>query len=103
MEQGQSKRSTKSKTMNWEQLDAQHKTTFHREYVACHEPHERGWLVENVLMACPQYRKSVVERAIQEVCTAMTVTPRMRKEFLEKLQQNLEGHRLQKTVVVKNA
>jgi hypothetical protein len=89
--------------MNWEQLDAQHKATFQREYVACHEPHERGWLVENVMMAFPQYRKSMVERAIQEVCTAMTVTPRMRKDFLGRLQQNLEGHRLQKTVVVKKA
>ncbi|MFM9838182.1 MAG: hypothetical protein ACKVOQ_07955 [Cyclobacteriaceae bacterium] len=103
MKQNQTKRDPKAKTMNWEQLDTQHKATFHREYVACHEPHERGWLVENVMMAFPQYRKSVVERAIQEVCTAMTVTPRMRKEFLERLQQHLEGRILQKGTLVKKA
>jgi acyl-CoA reductase-like NAD-dependent aldehyde dehydrogenase len=102
MEQSQ-KADSKTTAINWEQLDAQHKATFQREYVACHEPHERGWLTENVMMAFPQYRKSVVERAIQEVCTAMTVTPRMRKEFLERLQQHLEDHRLQKTVFEKKA
>jgi ABC-type oligopeptide transport system ATPase subunit len=96
MEKSQTKRDSKTTAMNWEQLDAQHKSAFQREYVACHEPHERGWLTENVMMAFPQYRKSVVERAIQEVCTAMTVTPRMRKEFLERLQQQLEGRQVQK-------
>jgi hypothetical protein len=102
MEQSQ-KATPKTTAMNWEQLDAQHKATFHREYVACHEPHERGWLLENVMMAFPQYRKSVVERAIQEVCTAMTATPRMRKDFLDRLQQHLESHRLQKTAFEKKA
>ena len=103
MEPSQPKQSVKTTAMNWEQLDAQHKTTFHREYVACHEPHEQGWLVENVAIAFPQYRKSVVERAIQEVCKAMTVTPRMRKEFLERLQQQLEGHGLPKATFVKKS
>ncbi|MFM9839498.1 MAG: hypothetical protein ACKVOQ_14610 [Cyclobacteriaceae bacterium] len=68
--------------MNWTSIEEQHKATFQRDYVAV------GW--ENVLMAFPQYRKSVVERTIQEVCTAMTAIPRMRKEFLERLQQHLE-------------
>jgi hypothetical protein len=103
MKQSQTKQDPKARAMNWEQLDAQHKATFHREYVACHEPHERGWLLENVMMTFPQYRKSVVERAIQEVCTAMTITPRMRKEFLERLQQHLEGRILQKETLVKKA
>lgn len=89
--------------MNWTSIDAQHKATFQRDYMACHEPHERGWLLENVMMAFPQYRKSVVERAILEVCSAMTVTPRMRKEFLEQLQQQLEGRILQKETLVKKA
>jgi hypothetical protein len=59
--------------------------------------------VENVLTAFPQYRKSVVERAIQEVCTAMTATPRKRHEFLEKLKQQLEGQRLPNKVLAKKA
>jgi acyl-CoA reductase-like NAD-dependent aldehyde dehydrogenase len=101
MRQSQAKQDPKARALDWEQLDAQHRVTFQREYVACHEPHERGWLVENVMLAFPQYRKSVVERAIQEVCTAMTVTPRRRKEFLERLHQQLESHRPQKTVLVK--
>jgi hypothetical protein len=63
--------------MNWTSIDEQHKATFQREYVACHEPYERGWLLENVMMAFPQYRKSVVESAILEVCTAMTANPCM--------------------------
>jgi acyl-CoA reductase-like NAD-dependent aldehyde dehydrogenase len=84
----------KKLVMSWSTINEQHKATFHRDYVACHEPHERGWLVENVLDTFPQYRKSVVERAIQEVCIAMTTTPRKRKEFLEKLEHALEGHRL---------
>jgi hypothetical protein len=57
--------------------------------------------VENVLTAFPQYRKSVVEHAIQEVCTAMTATPRKRHEFLEKLKQQLEGQRLPDKVLAK--
>ena len=89
--------------MNWEQLNEQHKATFHREYVACHEPHERSWLVDQVMLAFPQYRKSVVGQAVQEVCTAMTVTPRMRKEFLDQLQQHLEGRGLPKTTFVKKS
>ena len=89
--------------MNWTAIDKQHKATFHRDYVACHEPHERGWLVQIVLTAFPQYRKSVVERAIQEVCTAMTATPRKRHEFLEKLKQQLEGQRLPNKVLAKKA
>jgi acyl-CoA reductase-like NAD-dependent aldehyde dehydrogenase len=84
--------------MNWKQLNEQHKATFHRDYVACHEPHERGWLVENVMMAFPQYRKSVVERAIQEVCTAMSATPRKRAEFLDRLQQQFERRNEQKVM-----
>jgi|GEM_PF-1750742 acyl-CoA reductase-like NAD-dependent aldehyde dehydrogenase len=82
--------------MSWSSISEQHKATFHRDYVACHEPHERGWLVDNVLTAFPQYRKSVVERAIQEACTAMSTTPRKRLEFLERLQQHLESQRLEK-------
>jgi hypothetical protein len=89
--------------MSWSSISEQHKATFHRDYVACHEPHERGWLVENVLTAFPQYRKSVVEHAIQEVCTAMTATPRKRHEFLEKLKQQLEGQRLPDKVLAKKA
>ncbi len=85
--------------MNWEQLNEQHKAVFQREYVACHEPHERSWLVEQVMVAFPQYRKSVVERAVQEVCMAMKVTPRMRTEFLDRLQQQLEK-RLEQRVAV---
>lgn len=87
--------------MSWSNISEQHKATFHRAYVACHEPHERGWLVDSVLTAFPQYRKSVVERAIQEVCTAMSTTPRMRPEFLEKLKQQLEGQRLPDKVLAK--
>lgn len=89
--------------MNWTNIDDQHKAAFHREYVACHEPHERDWLVENVLMVFPQYRKSMVEHAIGEVCAAMMVTPRMRKEFLERLQQQLESHRFPKAASTKKA
>ncbi len=89
--------------MSWSNISEQHKATFHRDYVACHEPHERGWLVENVLTAFPQYRKSVVERAIQEACTAMSTTPRKRPEFLEKLKQQLEGQRLSNKVLAKKA
>lgn len=89
--------------MSWSNISEQHKATFHRAYVACHEPHERGWLVDSVLTAFPQYRKSVVERAIQEVCTAMSTTPRMRPEFLEKLKQQLEGQRLPDKVLAKKA
>ena len=89
--------------MSWSNISEQHKATFHRAYVACHEPHERGWLVDSVLTAFPQYRKSVVEHAIQEVCTAMTATPRKRHEFLEKLKQQLEGQRLPDKVLAKKA
>lgn len=80
--------------MSWSAFSEQHKATFQRDYVTCHEPHERGWLVENVLFTFPQYRKSVIERAIEEVCTAMTTTPSKRKDFLEKLEQAVEGQRL---------
>jgi acyl-CoA reductase-like NAD-dependent aldehyde dehydrogenase len=83
-------RRAEKEEMNWEQLNEQHRAIFQREYVACHEPHERSWLVEQVLLGFPQYRKSVVERAVQEVCVAMKVTPRMRADFLDRLQQQLE-------------
>ncbi len=76
--------------MSWSDIDKQHKASFNREYVACHEPAERSWLVEQVIFVFPHYRKSVVEQAIQEVCTSMTITPRKRKEFLQLLQQHLE-------------
>jgi acyl-CoA reductase-like NAD-dependent aldehyde dehydrogenase len=85
--------------MSWSDLDEQHKTTFHREYVASHEPAERSWLIENILSNFPQYRKSVVENAIQEVCTSMAITPRKRKEFLAKLQQNLENKKTEKAEI----
>jgi hypothetical protein len=45
----------------------------------------------------------VVERAIQEVCTAMIATPRKRPEFLEKLKQQLEEQRLPNKVLAKKA
>jgi hypothetical protein len=76
--------------MNWNNFNEQHQATFHREYVACHEPAERSWLVDNIKSSFPQYRRSRVENAIEEVCSHMTITPRKRKEFLERLQQNLE-------------
>ena len=79
--------------MSWNNIEKQHQSTFSREYVACHEPAERSWLVEQVIAAFPNWRKSIVERAIQEVCAAMVITPRLRKDFLEQLQHNLEGRR----------
>jgi hypothetical protein len=78
--------------MSWTTIEQQHKTTFHREYVACHEPAERSWLVDNVTLAFPQYRKSMVENAIRKVCAFMSITPRKRKEFLERLQGVLEDN-----------
>jgi hypothetical protein len=87
--------------MSWSQLDQQHKETFHREYVACHEPAERAWLVENIIVLLPHYRKSVVENAIQEVCTSMVITPRKRTIFLEKLQRQLETKKVLLTTRLK--
>lgn len=84
--------------MNWSDIEKKHKASFNREYVACHEPAERSWLVERVIFAFPQYRKSVVERAIQEVCTSMAITPRKCKDFLQLLQQNLEEKNTQAEV-----
>jgi hypothetical protein len=89
--------------MSWSNLDKQHKNTFQREYVACHEPAERSWLVENILSTFPQYRKSVVENAIREVSTSMTITPRKREEFLLKLQQNLEIKKTEKAEIRSSA
>lgn len=87
--------------MNWSDIEKQHKASFNREYVACHEPAERGWLVEQVILTFPQYRKSVVERAIQEVCTSMVITPRKCKDFLLLLQQTLEEKNVQTEVRLK--
>jgi hypothetical protein len=87
--------------MSWADIDKQHQVSFNREYVACHEPAERSWLVDQVIFVFPQYRKSVVEHAIQEVCTSMTITPRKRKEFLQLLQQHLEEKGAQTTAKTK--
>ncbi|MBI3219069.1 MAG: hypothetical protein HYZ44_06135 [Bacteroidetes bacterium] len=80
--------------MEWSKLEEMHKNTFGREYVACHEPHERNWIIDNVIQVLPQYRKSVVEQAVVEVCTSMKVTPRLRKEFFTQLSVALDAKRL---------
>lgn len=80
--------------MEWLKLEEQHKNTFSREYVACHEPHERNWIIENVIHVLPQYRKSVVENAVIEVCSSMKVTPRLRKEFFTRLSIALDAKRI---------
>lgn len=80
--------------MEWLKLEEQHKIVFDREYVACHEPHERNWLIENAIRVFPQYRKSIVEQAVMEVCTSMKATPRMRKEFFAQLKVALDENRI---------
>jgi hypothetical protein len=80
--------------MEWLKLEEEHKKTFGREYVACHEPYERNWIIENVIQVLPQYRKSVVENAVVEVCSSMKVTPRQRKEFFTRLSVALDAKRL---------
>lgn len=77
--------------MNFTLIDQQHKATFNRDYVACHEPAERDWLVEHVILHFPNFRKSVVEQAIQQVCSSMNITPRKRTEFLDRLKETLES------------
>jgi hypothetical protein len=76
--------------MSWATIEEQHKATFHREYVACHEPHERNWLIENVIQTLPHFRKSVVENAVVQVCTTMKSTPRLRTDFFVRLKLVLE-------------
>ncbi len=85
----------------WEYLEEQHRTSFNREYVACHEPHEFNWLVENVMQVLPHFRKSVVERSIEEVCQAMKNTPRKRAEFFQRLHITLENHKLSTKEILK--
>lgn len=94
MEVVQMKQIENQSLLNWKTLEEQHKNTFKREYVACHEPHEFKWITENVQAVFPQFRKSLVERAIEEVCHEMKHTPRKRHEFFERLQVALETQKL---------
>ncbi len=77
--------------MSWNHIIEQHQATFQRDFVACHEPAEREWIIEQVQWAFPQWRKSVVQHAITEVCTHMRQTPRPREAFFRQLQVTLEN------------
>lgn len=78
--------------MSWNHIIEQHQATFQRNFVACHEPAERQWIIEQVQWAFPQWRKSAVQHAITEVCTHMRQTPRPREAFFRQLQIMLENH-----------
>jgi hypothetical protein len=85
--------------MSWNHIIEQHKATFQRDYVACHEPAERAWLLAQVAEEFPQYRKTAIAQAVQEACK-ITKAPRQRQDFMKCLQtclENMRANQLKKT------
>lgn len=85
--------------MSWNHIIEQHQATFQRDFVACHEPAERDWLLAQVAEVFPQYRKSMIAQALQEACKVIKA-PRARKDFMKCLQtclENTHATRLKKT------
>lgn len=85
--------------MSWNHIIEQHQATFQRDFVACHEPAERAWLLAQVAEEFPQYRKSVIAQAVEEACKIMKA-PRQRQDFIKCMQtclDNLHATRLKKT------
>lgn len=85
--------------MSWNQIIEKHQVTFQRDYVACHEPAERAWLLAQIADVFPQYRKSMIGQAVQEACKNMKA-PRQRQDFMKCLQnclENMRANQLEKT------
>ena len=74
--------------MSWDTVENQHKLKFDHGYVSCHEPYERKYIVTLIINSFPQFRKSIVERAIDLACLSM-VTPRYRGEFFVRIKDIL--------------
>lgn len=74
-------RENNNATLNWDKIANDHKQKYERNYVSCHEPYERDYMIALIIGHFPNLRRSKVERALEHACK-MVSTPRDMKVFL---------------------
>jgi hypothetical protein len=63
--------------------------------VACHEPEERKYIIDQIISQFPQFRKTKVEHAVESACLTLP-TPRIRPEFFTCVETKLNDDSLRK-------
>ncbi len=79
-----------TRPMGWEAISERHKEKYNRTFVSCHEPYERGYLIDMIIENFPQFRKSKVEKAVGHACKTIA-TPRGREVFLKCVEEGLNS------------
>ncbi len=82
--------------MNWDPVAEQHKKKYERNYVSCHEPHEKRFVIDLIIKHFPDLRKSKVEQAINQACKTIS-TPCERNVFLKCVEECLGDNAKQLT------
>lgn len=74
--------------MSWHLIEDKHKKKYNRNYIACHEPDERKYLIDLIIEHFPILRKGKVEQAIENACQNLP-TLHDRKVFLNLVEAGL--------------
>jgi len=74
--------------MAWDKINERHKKKYERNYVSCHEPYEREYMIGLIIEHFPQFRRSTVQQAIDHACKTVS-SPRDIKKFLKCMEEYL--------------